>query len=577
MSSQASATLCRTFLALVVYLLIASIPLARSQDVGAVTYLNQGWTEKQRQQFYTTSQGSQLMPLRWFLSLERPGSEEIFVSDGLARFGYLPNPKSPENPDALPVGFTEDTNGGTWLGLTCAACHTSQIEYGGAQIRIDGGPANADLYAFLAELSDSLSATNNDSAKFTRFAQRVGAIDSKHETDLRNELTRFTAYFSTFLKASTPNTPWGPARADAFGMIFNRLAAIDLSDKPFWAWFQPIESNSQVPNAPVSYPFLWGTSRLDLVQWNAIADNRDPYHRLGRNIGEALGVFARINLRKPTVVLLGYPSTVNAANQQFIEEQLISSLRSPAWPQPIFGGFDPDKVAKGAAIYNRYCLDCHKLVSSRENTPVKVTPVPVAAVGTDPSMTVTVACRMAATGALAGTRQPPLIGRPLSETDFAINLVTNIVAGVEEASLASSGVHQRVSANSSTSKTQAGSVGSEHRFVPFQVSSTAQGNCTPDRELYKAGPLGGIWATAPYLHNGSVPNLYQLLLPVAERVTKFKVGSRQFDPKNVGFDYALGSFELDTSLPGNGNSGHEYGTTITEEERWQLIEFLKTL
>ena len=52
---------------------------------------------------------------------------------------------------------------------------------------------------------------------------------------------------------------------------------------------------------------------------------------------------------------------------------------------------------------------------------------------------------------------------------------------------------------------------------------------------YRARPLDGIWATAPYLHNGSVPNLYQLLLPAVQRVTTFKVGSDQFDPVYVGF------------------------------------------
>ena len=58
-------------------------------------YLNQGWSDIQRQQFYTTTQGSQLIPLAWFLALERPGSEDLFVSDHLSRFGFLPNAKSP--------------------------------------------------------------------------------------------------------------------------------------------------------------------------------------------------------------------------------------------------------------------------------------------------------------------------------------------------------------------------------------------------------------------------------------------------------------------------------------------------
>jgi hypothetical protein len=98
---------------------------------------------------------------------------------------------------------------------------------------------------------------------------------------------------------------------------------------------------------------------------------------------------------------------------------------------------------------------------------------------------------------------------------------------------------------------------------------------------YKARPLNGIWATGPYLHNGSVPNLYELLLPSEQRSASFMVGSRELDLKHVGFRADVGSFKFDTSLPGNSNKGHEgrpYGTDgLTDEERWQLIEYLKTL
>ena len=102
-----------------------------------------------------------------------------------------------------------------------------------------------------------------------------------------------------------------------------------------------------------------------------------------------------------------------------------------------------------------------------------------------------------------------------------------------------------------------------------------------DELAYKARPLDGIWATAPYLHNGSVPNLYQLLLPAKDRVKTFYVGTRDFDPLNVGFstDNRPGASVFDTSLPGNSNAGHDaYGTDkMTDEQRWQLVEDPKTL
>ena len=102
---------------------------------------------------------------------------------------------------------------------------------------------------------------------------------------------------------------------------------------------------------------------------------------------------------------------------------------------------------------------------------------------------------------------------------------------------------------------------------------------------YKGRALNGIWATAPYLHNGSVPTLYHLLLPEAERPKQFMVGSREFDPKHVGFrylesEYGTGKypgFRFDTTLKSNSNSGHIYGTTLTDPERWALVEYLKGL
>jgi len=106
---------------------------------------------------------------------------------------------------------------------------------------------------------------------------------------------------------------------------------------------------------------------------------------------------------------------------------------------------------------------------------------------------------------------------------------------------------------------------------------------------YKARPLDGIWATPPFLHNGSVPTLFQLLSPVAERQTQFWVGSREYDPQHVGirterFD---GGFLLDTAITGNSNRGHEFragcrgngviGRALAPHERWALVEYLKVL
>ena len=81
---------------------------------------------------------------------------------------------------------------------------------------------------------------------------------------------------------------------------------------------------------------------------------------------------------------------------------------------------------------------------------------------------------------------------------------------------------------------------------------------SPYRHLfaYKANPAEGMWASPPYLHNGSVPNLYELLSPANERSKTFYIG-REFDPVKVGVDTSgkSGTFLYDTSLVGNANTG----------------------
>jgi mono/diheme cytochrome c family protein len=122
---------------------------------------------------------------------------------------------------------------------------------------------------------------------------------------------------------------------------------------------------------------------------------------------------------------------------------------------------------------------------------------------------------------------------------------------------------------------------------------------------YKPRPLQGVWATPPFLHNGSVPSLYQMLLPPQRRDKRFFVGRRTFDPVHVGYvtkpDENAGDdgFWLDTTLPGNFNTGHAFsadaatwsrhrqnpkanplphgviGPELNDTERFAIIEYLK--
>jgi len=99
---------------------------------------------------------------------------------------------------------------------------------------------------------------------------------------------------------------------------------------------------------------------------------------------------------------------------------------------------------------------------------------------------------------------------------------------------------------------------------------------------YVARPLVGLWLLGPYLHNGSVPTLWDLLAPQEQRPGIFFRGYDVLDLDRVGFastgaEAAANGFRFDTSLRGNGNNGHVYGSDLGEQDRRALLEYLKTL
>jgi hypothetical protein len=88
--------------------------------------------------------------------------------------------------------------------------------------------------------------------------------------------------------------------------------------------------------------------------------------------------------------------------------------------------------------------------------------------------------------------------------------------------------------------------------------------------------LAGVWARSPYLHNGSIRTMQELLMPPAERAKTFHRGTRVYDTTQLGY-VDDGVYLLDTTTPGNSNTGHDYGTDLSNEQKRELIDYLKTL
>jgi hypothetical protein len=573
----------------VVLYYVANPRLPFYTPVEQVNYLDQ-WSAAERQTYYFTPQGTQVKGLRydWFTALELPFSQQRFASpEYLARFGFLVDPAqkaSSANPGNLPVGFARHQNPGRteqFLDITCAACHTGELRFKGQAIRIDGGSAQHVLPSsvptlrggsFGQALVASLASTYYNPWKFERFARQVLGkdYDARHE-ELRKA---FKVSLDTFLRVAWNDThrglyptEEGPGRTDAFGRIANASFGDAISPQ-----------NYRVANAPVDYPQLWDIWTFDWVQWNGSA--QQP---MARNVGEALGVGATLNFfdaqGKPLQGDARYPSSVRVHDLNKIEETL-QLLKPPVWPEALLGPIDKPLAAKGRALFTENCAGCHvpKVVQGPDRPVQQLHMLPVQVIGTDPGTANNIADHRfdltslqwdPAELAKLDVQLHPTPTEPLDLSQLTVAKgLAYVTAFVENRAYRDAGV------------TPAERPALDGFGLPIGV-----------RELraYKARPLAGVWATPPFLHNGSVPTIYQLLSPQDERTTTFYKGNFEYDPRHLGYrtEAFTNGFLFDTRITGNHNSGHEFragergngviGRLLQPQERWALLEYLKVL
>jgi mono/diheme cytochrome c family protein len=559
-------------------------------SAGQPVTVDQGlsWSDTNRSQYYTVDQGSQLMPLSWFRALKRPDGTK-FLADRLAKYGYLRNYN--DQASDLPVGFTSSADG-KWVGMNCAACHTREIAVGTTSYRIDGGPAISDFQGFLTDLDAAVGQLLAEPARLQSFATDVlGGSPTDGQIDqLRAEVQAWFKPYDLIVRKGLPATnPWGPARLDAVGMIFDRLTGLDIGPAPDYI----IGDNVRTADAPVRYPFLWNASRQDATQWPGFSANGNDLAALGRNTGEVFGVFARFHpsqdAKKFPLIKIDYTS-INSSDPEGLMklENLIKQIGPPKWQWPT----DPALVAKGQTVFNLHtvqggCADCHT------NAPPALGTwhAPLDDVGTDNREYVMLGVPgradwpgwQAYTGLLNGA---PTLGRdgPLQPIASSLAVLQTAVIGtiLEGGGTPSDQAEVGRQSNLAAPGVDAQEARLQELTTVFRGPGPAD-DAKPFK--YEARVLYGVWAAAPYLHNGSVPTLADLLNPVSERPKSFKVGPA-YDPVKVGlaadqtaFDYTLATTgcDGDQRTSGNSNCGHEYGTTLTPDQKRALLEYLKTL
>ena len=619
----------------------------RTGPGGDKTDLHQGWTGQQLSDWYAGDQGSRLIPKAWFTALEQPGSGGgLFLDKAyMARFGFLPQP------GVLPVGFTIDIQDdkelnhtrlswpvgqglkAPWVGMTCAACHTADIAWRGKSFRVEGGASLIDFQSFETAFTTALSQTVQDPARFRRFADRVmgaAASDADRQT-LHTALASLSDYHGAIAGMNQTPSQYGYGRLDAIGHIFNKVAFIANPGAP--------QDNRSEPDAPVSYPFLWNLGQQSQVEWNGMAAaHRWPgltsqvfdLGALGRNMGEVTGVYGDVTAPHGTVKT--YQASQQISSLVAIE-QMIDRLKPPRWPRELFP-IDETRAAHGKALFGQYCAACHYdlkrddlKTSARpggagpldcmgyfSNTLLPANPasgardcrsyLPVAQQAPQPSTDQLMACNAVLDEADTGAMQGQRLGMPGHETLGAREPVANMLVSMVSAILterkgqvilnaaqSAIGIHPRprVFANAVMStRVQPSAAELRRRMLQARLRACQPKIAAGDLTLgYKSRPLTGVWATAPYLHNGSVPTLYDLLLPPDRRPKSFYVGSREFDPVKVGYVTAAGAGqsslfrvtdEEGQVIIGNSNEGHDYlPAQVSDADRQALLEYLKIL
>lgn len=608
-----------------------------------------GWPEESSAWFHHASQGTATIPVpyQWLVALEEPrsnpwliffGETDPYVGEYMLRLGFIEQEKTELNPDALPIGiaktdsiyFSGINRKASAAGFTCAACHTGQMIFDDKRYLVDGGPATTDLGLFTKSLGAALGQTALSSkfsifnGRFDRFAKKV--LGSNYniltETQLKDDISKTIAELAK--TSDIIDVTEGFSRLDALNRIGNQVFNADMQRSANYA---PID-------APVNFPHIWTTSWFDWVQYDA-----SIMQPLIRNSGEALGVKAFVDTTGPDAQR--FASSVDVSDLVKIESWIggthpkennnkFNGLLSPKWPAE-FPAIDKNLAARGAGLYEEMCQGCHlppieseqfwsdkhwkkiKYVQDGESKEteesyLKVKVIPVSEIGTDPAQ-----------GNVLATRTVDTTG---------LNLDTQVCtwANSGSGSYADEATLTYVGLNDSATSLFGLALGAfvertnqqwfDQNYIPAAERPRYEGlrpNCLQVNKGYKARPLNGVWATAPFLHNGSIATLYDLLSVSAERPTFVQLGNQVFDAKHVGIvqnsdvksmiknikdsvsykltpDYSDGLFILDTRQPGNYNTGHIFddrsagnvpqgriGRKLSEEEKLALIEYLKTL
>ena len=549
----------------------AAPPEAPSAAPPRVVQLNQGWSEREAQFYNHADEGTNIAPIDFLLNLPDPARRgSKFVDSLVAEYGFIPSPRSEFNPHRLPVGFAIDERpvefgDRVYAGITCSACHTRQLTYAGDGgpgesgswiLAVHGGPGLVDIPRFNRDLYDAFFALLQDDVLAQEFAQGVlGKAPSAEEVAaLRAEVREFSEPVSVtrsiLAGAKIPAADFGPGN-------LNALSQGNYNNFGLGAWLTkkgmlpPSSDPMPLPRfeGSVNLPPMWFAHADTWAQWFAEIHDPGPRNWIQSVSTSEVRPPKMVAALKDRVVL----ASVHFDNIAEIQRSL-ELLRTPKWPEQVFGPLDRAKVEQGRAVYEQSCAECHTRKALPPNSlGVVFKERPAFDVGTDPT-----AYQQFAEGAAVRA--------------VGLERLSKGIIAFRQAQLAQQPGADVAGYMNSYSRGRP----NVFRLATDNYANKQDANWPKTGAAYWASPLEGIFASSPYFHNGSVRTLRDVLTPPDQRPKTFRTGSTEFDVAGVGLRDD-GRFVYDTSEPGKGNGGHAFGTDLPQDQKDALIEYLKSL
>lgn len=339
----------------------------------------------------------------------------------------------------------------------------------------------------------------------------------------------------------------GYGRVDAFNNAFNKL----LRNK-----------NEKINlTAAIGYPPIWGIQNKHLMHYTGNTNSV-----LNRNVGVTMAAGA--------VFLDDQDNTTVHFDNLHQLENIMYKIEAPQWEKTFTKEMDPsfkinaERVARGKEIFNNRCAKCHTPVAVHtkfKNTLYEYKRISHDVLGTDPNLAINIV--------------KPI--HPLTDaTSFPATRYMDQTQGIINAFFKTYEIPKELQ--------------DIYTFKDYRGDDVwfKDVNLEYPGKTYIPRDLAGIWATAPFLHNNSVPTLWDLLQKPEQRPGLFRVKRRLFDPVKVGLKdydenleecfYRKGNHSdkyqcVCTSAPGNSNAGHNFGTDLSDDAKFDLIEYLKVL